>query len=100
MASAKLVCGIECQLRDLKAVRVADRVLRQIQDRRPKDFDRLKNVVHRIVPLSKETAQGGTLGETKHLAPGDDLSTWSWGLAGGPVEIFHLLRQAPAIGIT
>ncbi len=39
--------------------------------------------------------------ETKHLAGrADDPSTWSWGLPGGPVEVFILEKQEDLIATT
>src|ERR1043165_3537291 len=46
-----LVHGIPCRLRNQRSRRVVARVLRQIKEKFPKDFARLKSLVYAVIPV-------------------------------------------------
>jgi hypothetical protein len=71
--------GIPCRLRDTKLIRATRQVLRQIKERFPKDFQRIRRVVREISPLLREDGDDGTLGEWKAFqAVAEDPSTWGY----------------------
>ncbi len=85
--------GIECRLARRESVRTVQRVLEQIGSRKPKDFDRLRDRVRKIVPLSRSMAEDGTLGFCQPLdfAKAGDPSTWRYQLE--PPVVVHLLEK-------
>ena len=61
--ATNVVCGIPCCLQNPKSQRVVDRVLRQIKDRFPQDFARLKDRIEMIRPQPEAKSAGGTMGQ-------------------------------------
>jgi len=73
---ASTVEGIRCKLRKAGARKAVGKVLRQIKQQFPKDYERLKSRVREIRPLTKRNTEDGTLGEWKKLSETKDPRTW------------------------
>ena len=68
--------GIKCELHSPEATKVIRRVLRQIRDKCPADFERLQQLVLRIVPLSRNEAQDGTTAEVWRAQEPCEVEVW------------------------
>ncbi len=76
---ASTVEGIRCKLRKAGARKAVGKVLRQIRQRFPQDYERLKSRVRGIRPLANRDTKDGTLGEWKELPETEDPRTWDRG---------------------
>lgn len=92
------VHGIPCFLRKPSSREALRMTLGRIKARRPKDYDALRVLVRKVVPLSKAeiAASPGTIGECIYEHPkADDPSTWSYGVDRTPC-VLKLDESAPA----
>ncbi len=94
-----LVHGIPCFLRDPIFRESAQKTLRKILERCPKDLARLQKLVREIRPY--DDAGEGDMGEWVNDAPTEDPATWHYGLDDTPgiIKINENLRldQLPGV---